>query len=258
MIANRCGVEVAGVGSGMEVDFGEAIGEVFQESEQGGGGHVAGFAQAADLVGAGEVVRGARAEGGEDVTERDAWRGLAEEAGEAEAEGAGDGEREAEDRRMQMQVRVAIPIRRREAEGVEFFKLRADFGGERGGEGWAEEVAQTGLRGRWLEISGGVGERGNLGGASGAEREVQADAEARMAARDAGGFLGVRLVHHEARLREDACGVAAFDGFVDAGAAAKIVAGEDESFVFNHLPALMGTNEEFGRNFPRELLSLAR
>ena len=59
---------------------------------------------------------------------------------------------------------------------------------------------------------------------------MQADAETRMAVRDACGFLGVRLVHHEAGLREDARFVAAFDGFVDAGAAAEIVAGEDQGF----------------------------
>ena len=59
---------------------------------------------------------------------------------------------------------------------------------------------------------------------------MQADAEARMPLRDACGLGGVRLVHHEAGLREDARFVIALNGFVDAGAAAKVVAGEDESF----------------------------
>ena len=164
------------------------------------------------------------------MSERAARRRFAEEACEAEAVFAGDGEREAEDRRVEMQVRVAVPVRRREAEGAEFFKLRADFGGERRDQRWTEEVAQTGLRGRRLEISGGIGERGNLRGASGAEREMQTDAEARMPVRGVRGFVGVGLVHHEAGLREDACFVATLDGFIDAGAAAKVVAGEDEGF----------------------------
>ena len=51
-----------------------------------------------------------------------------------------------------------------------------------------------------------------------------------MAARDACGFPGVRLVHHEAGLCEHARFVAALYGFIDAGAATKVVAGEDESF----------------------------
>ena len=59
---------------------------------------------------------------------------------------------------------------------------------------------------------------------------MQTDGKLRMARRDARGCFGVRLVDHEARLREDAVFVAAFDGFVDAGAAAEVVAGEDESF----------------------------
>ena len=59
---------------------------------------------------------------------------------------------------------------------------------------------------------------------------MQTYAQARMSVCDACGFLGVRLVHHHARLRENACFVAAFDRFVDAGASAKVIAGEDEGF----------------------------
>ena len=147
----------------MEVDFGETVRKSFDQAEEGGVRHAAGFAQSADLIGVGDAFRASpRAEGGEDVTERAARSRLADKAGEAEAVFAGDGEREAEDGRVEVQVRVAVPAGRREAEGAEFFKLRADFGGERGDERWTEEVAQTGLRGRWLEISRCVGERGNL------------------------------------------------------------------------------------------------
>ena len=153
-----------------------------------------------------------------------------QEADEGDAEFPGDRDREAEDGGVQVQVRMSVPIGGCAAEGAELFKLGADLGAERGCERWLEEVAQPGFRGRRLEVSVGVGERGNARGASGAEREMQAGAETRMALRDACGFGGVRLVHHETGLREDARFVAALDGVVDAGAAAKVVAGEDESF----------------------------
>ena len=72
---------------------------------------------------------------------------FADETGEVEAMFACDGECEAEDSRVEMQVRVAVPVTRREPEGAEFFKLRADFRSECGFQRPAEEVAQTGLRG---------------------------------------------------------------------------------------------------------------
>ena len=61
---------------------------------------------------------------------------------------------------------------------------------------------------------------------------MQADAERGMALRDAHGFLRGGLVDHEAGLGEKAGFMAALDGFVDFGAAAEVIAGDDEGFQF--------------------------
>ena len=61
---------------------------------------------------------------------------------------------------------------------------------------------------------------------------MQADAQRRMPLGDAHRLLRGRLVDHEAGLGEKAGFVAALDGFVDFGAAAEVVAGDDEGFQF--------------------------
>ena len=59
---------------------------------------------------------------------------------------------------------------------------------------------------------------------------MQADAEPRMPAGDLRGGGGVRLGNHEARVRERTGGVVTLDGGVDFGAAAKVIAREDQGF----------------------------
>ena len=71
-----------------------------------------------------------------------------------------------------------------------------------------------------------------------------------MPLRDARGFLRVRLIHHQARVRQPTRSVAAFDRCIDARAAAKIVAGEDESFQNTDRANTLARAPMFSRTFP--------
>ena len=232
----ECGVVgLGGFGSGMKVEFAGAVGELREEAGDGGGGHATGVAQAEDAVGEMDAVlfqmrNGGAAEALENPWHRREWAGFADEAHGAEAVLDGDGERESEDRGMEMEMGVAVPITRRKTERAKTLELRANLVPERVGERRRKGVAPSGACRRGDEVSGFIRECGNLRGASGAEREVEADAERGIAPRDVRGFGGGGLVHHDTCLREEAGAVGALDGGVDLLAAAEVVGGDDEVF----------------------------
>jgi hypothetical protein len=209
-------VEFGRLGAGVKVDFTRASLQAIEHSDEDFSGHAAGVAQAIDSVGhidaPGEDLRcGMRAQSLENPGE-ERWRArFADEAGEAKAVFMSDGQSESEDSRMQMQVRMAIPVSRRQTEGAETLELRADFRRQRRLHFPIEEITQPGSRGR---IS--------------AKREVQADAELRIAPCHLDGFGGVRFLHHEAGLRDQAGAMQAFDGGIHRGAAAEVVGGHDQ------------------------------
>ena len=131
---------------------------------------------------------------------------------------------------MQVQMGVSIPAGGGEAERAEALELRVDFCAQRLGERRLEGVAQAGFRRRRGEFPLRIRECGNLRGAPGAEREVQAHAERWVPPGDAGRFVRGGFIHHEAGLGEETGLEGALDRFIDLRAAAKIVGGEDELF----------------------------
>ena len=150
-------VGLGGLGSGVQVEFARAAGELREEAGDGRGGHASGFAQAEDAVGKLHAAffqkreRGA-AERLENPRHRGAWAGLADEAHGAKAVIERDGERAAEDRGMEVQVRVAVPISRRKSKRAETRKLRLDLAPER------LAVAFPALLFGWLRAwRGGIG-----------------------------------------------------------------------------------------------------
>ena len=228
-------VRVGGFSTGVKIQLARAVGQLCEKARDGGGGHATGFAQAEDLVCELDVVlfqmrNGGAAEALENPGHECEWAGFSDEAHGSESVLGGDGEREAEDGGMEMQMGVAVPISRRKTECVETRELRADLVLERLGERWREGVAQSGARGRRRKISAFIRERGDLSGASGAEREVQADVQLWIAARDLRGFLGGGFVDHHARLRDEARAMGALDGGVDLRGATEVVGGDDEVF----------------------------
>ena len=145
-------IHFLGIRSGMEIDFRRSLPLLREQSAERRLRHAPRFAQTANSIRETDAARDEsrtrpRAERRKDVAEQAARRRLAEEAREGEAVLASDRQREIENGGMQMQMRVAVPIRRRKSERAKFFKLRADFRGERGGERRAEEVAQASFRG---------------------------------------------------------------------------------------------------------------
>ena len=142
-------VGLGGLGSGVQVEFARAAGELREEAGDGRGGHASGFAQAEDAVGKLHAAffqkreRGA-AERLENPRHRGAWAGLADEAHGAKAVIERDGERAAEDRGMEVQVRVAVPISRRKSKRAETRKLRLDLAPQRLRERGRKGVAQPG------------------------------------------------------------------------------------------------------------------
>lgn len=212
------GVEFGGVGAGVEVKFAGAVGKVFQKASHGCGGHASGIAQAENVVRetnavGGEFRSSGLAEVSEDPREQRGWAGFADEPGFAKAEFGGNRQGEAQDGGMEVEVEVAVPIGGRETAGAEVLELRADGGSEGAVGPVVEEIAETSPRRRF-----------------GANREMQADAESRVAAGDHEGLGDVRFVDHEACLGDEPGAVQAFDGGVDRGAPAEIVGGEDEGF----------------------------
>ena len=226
---------LGGLGAGVKVELAGAVGELREEAREGGGGHATGGAQAEDAVGEMNAVlfqmrNGGAAEALENPGREGEWAGFAHEAHGAKAVLGGDGQREPKDRGMEMEMRVAVPITRRETERAEARELRADLALKRLGERWRKGVAQSGARRRCGEISAFIRERGDLRGASGAEREMEADAERGIAPGDVCGFGGGGLIDHDARLREEAGPVGALDGGVDFRTATEVVGGDDEVF----------------------------
>lgn len=58
---------------------------------------------------------------------------------------------------------------------------------------------------------------------------MQSDAERGIAVRDPQRFVHARLIHHEARVREQTRAVVALDGLVHRVAAAEVVSSQDEA-----------------------------
>ncbi len=108
---------------------------------------------------------------------------------------------------------VAVPVGGREAEGTEVGELGADCGFQGGMGPAVEEIAETGPR-RSL----------------GAEGEMQANTELRVAAGDRDGLSDVRFVDHETRLSYEPGAVQVLDGSVHRGASTEIIGSEDEGF----------------------------
>ena len=232
-IAETGEVEFLGFGAGMEVEFAHAVRKAFKDLGEAGGGHAASIVQTEDVVGGADAMRGEFAHGGgaqraEDQCDRRVIAGLADEADESEAARNEFGQRQAEDGGMEVQVSVAVKMAGWESEFREAPELRGDLPRQRCAGARIEGVAQARFGGRFDEVAMRVGERGDFARVAVAKRQVQPDSERGIAARDAHGFLDVRLVDHEAGVGEQAGLVMAFDGFVDGVAAAEIVAGEDE------------------------------
>ena len=141
---------------------------------------------------------------------------------------------------MEVQVRVAVPISRRKSKRAETRKLRLDLAPQRLRERGRKGVAQPGARGRRGEVSAFVRERGNLRRAARTEREMQADGERGIAPRDLRGLRGGGFMDHQARLRDEARAVGAFDGGIDLRAAPEVVGGDDEVFQFTGRAGRLG------------------
>lgn len=221
----------------MEVELGNAGWELGEDLFDEGEADPAGSAEAIDAVG--EIdADGAQfrdrgcAEGLENPGDQRGWAGFADEAHETESMLARDRQREAQDRGVEVKMGVAVPIGRRKPKRAKSLELPANLAGKRLRGRCIECVAQPGARGGTLKVPGGIGDRGDARCAPVAERQVQADAEGRAAPRDADGFVRGGLVHHQARVRERPGGVIALDCFVYRGAAAEIVARDDESSRF--------------------------
>lgn len=131
---------------------------------------------------------------------------------------------------------VAIPVRGGETESAEALELRANLGPQRFAKRRTEGITPAGARWRRDEPARVVRDSRSRRGAPIAQREMQPDAQARVPAGDAHSFLGGGFVNHEAGLSEKPGFMAAFDGFVDFGAATEVVAGDDERFQFGSGP----------------------
>ena len=129
-----------------------------------------------------------------------------------------------------MQVRMAVPVRGRKSEDPEPFELRPDFVTQRRPKSVVKNVPQPSPRWRGHESAPRIRERGNARRPACAERQMQTDAERRMAAGDAHGFVHRGLIDHEAGLSQEAGFEATLNGFVDFVTATEVVGGEDELF----------------------------
>ena len=224
----------------MKIEFAQPIRQIFQDAGDEGRAHFSCVPQAENVIGkrdtgALQLRDDGPAQACENRGQQRGRTGFADEAQGMETVLDGHGEGEAKDGGVEMQMGVAVPVGRGEAERAEPVELCADFLPECAGEGRAEGVAQAGAGGRDGELIGLVceGRDGRDGRSTSiAEREMQADAQGWMTARDLDGFVGRRLVDHEAGLGEEPRFMAALDGFVDFGAAAEVVAGDDEGFQF--------------------------
>lgn len=139
-------------------------------------------------------------------------------------------QRECENRRMQMQMRVTVPISRRESKRAKARELRADFPLEQRPNWPIEKITASRTGRRRREIAPLIRERRNTRSTPRAKRKMQANAERRMAACDAHGFVRSGFINHEACLRQKAGFNATLDRFVDFMAATEVVGGEDELF----------------------------
>ena len=94
---------------------------------------------------------------------------------------------------MQMQVQMAVDVVERQAGGVEFFKLRVDFGAQLFAQAALEKIAQTGADGLVAEFAARIDQAGNFfrrqRGMAHQQRQVQADAEFRVFLRQRHGFV---------------------------------------------------------------------
>lgn len=231
--AQRVEVEIAGFGSGMKIDFTQSRWQPGEQTAKPFRRHPTGVAQTENPVRethaeAAQWEGGRGAERTED--ERD-WRvvfRLADEAHHLESTRRERAEHGAQDDRMQVEMSVSIDVGAAETQRAEARELLGDLVPERLRSTRIESVTQPSARGRFEETVVRVGERRGPRRASRAEREVQADAERGIAPGDAHGFIHGEFIHHQARLGEQAGLVMTLDGFVDCGAAAEVVAGEDE------------------------------
>ena len=134
--------------------------------------------------------------------------------------------------RMQMQMQMAVDVVERQTGGVEFFKLRVDFGAELFAQAALEKIIHAGADGRIAEFAARVDEAGNFfrrqRGMSHQQSEVQADAEPGIFPGEFHRFGAARFVHHQARGGQNAVAMGADDGFVDGMRTAKVVGVDDQ------------------------------
>ncbi len=221
--------------AGMKIDFAQSLGKLLEQVNQSTGGHAASIGEAEDAISGAdaEAAQGTRGGGAERAEDERDGREISRLADEAEHFEITRGERReqgAQDDGMKMQMRVTVGVGAAETEFAKTRELLGDLVAERFGGARVEGVTQSGERGRFGEARFFIRERREPRGATGTEREVQADAKGGIAMRNAHGFLDGEFIYHEARLGEQAGLVMAFDRFVDRAAATEVVAGEDEVF----------------------------
>lgn len=219
----------------MKVDFAESIRQSRDQAGKPIAGHPAGVGEAEDLIRGGDAqpvqrTRGGGAERPKDQRDRAAITRLADEPQHLEAIRGKRLKQRAEDDGMQMEMRVPIDVARWKTERAEACELRGDLLPKRLRRARVERVTQASARRGFRETSRVVGDRRDLARPTVAEREVEADAKLRIPLRNAHRFLGGRRVHHEARLSQHSRVVQPLDRFIDRGAAAEIVASENEPF----------------------------
>jgi hypothetical protein len=234
-LVNGFGIERLCVRSGMGVNFRQTSGQPFEDLEKYSSGHSPSGAKTMDLIAerngmTAQVPQSGAAQEGENMAEDVAWRWLAHEAHEVKAVRDSNWNREPQNRGMKVQKLVPVAIRRRETQGAERFELARDFRSQIRFERAPKEIAQASLRWRDLESRPLIRKPRTFCSATGAECQMKPDAKPRMLDSKTCRFCGVRLVHHQTRLRKKASGVLKDDCFVDARTAAKIVASEDQIF----------------------------
>jgi len=234
-LSQRREIGFVGFRAGMKIDFAQSLRQPLEQAFKPVRGHGARSGQTEDLVRRANAetpqwTRGGSAEGAKDERDGGEVFRLAHEPQHLESACGERSEQSAQDEGMEMQVRVTVGVSAAKTERAKTRKLFGDLVAERFGGARVEGITQPGERGRLRKMSVLIRDRRAARRAARAEREMQAETQPRMAPRDAHRFVHGAFIDHEAGLGEQTGFVMALDGFVDRGAAAEVVAGEEEMF----------------------------
>src|SRR5580658_3028443 len=134
---------------------------------------------------------------------------------------------------MQVQVEMAVDVVERQASGMEFLKLRMDFGAELFAQIVVKKISHSGADRAVGKFPTRVDEAGygfiKQGGVAVKERNMQANAEFWVFFGQPDGFVKTGFVHHQACRCQNAFAMRAHNSYVDGRREAKVIGIDDEA-----------------------------